>query len=115
LDAKVEAKIAKDGTDAELQGDGAEADRKLPATEKRFFAKATLCFLAISKQARQSRATTSRRPLALISWVKRQSQPKSLIRMFGPRGNPQARKLYGIIGHLQEQARVELHVSQGPR
>jgi hypothetical protein len=24
--------------------------------------------------------------------------PKSLIRMFGPRGNPQARNLFGIIG-----------------
>jgi hypothetical protein len=40
------------------------------------------------------------------------TQPKSLIRMFGPRGNPQAR--FGIIGYLQKQAGVELHVSQGP-
>ena len=29
---------------------------------------------------------------------------KSLIRMFGPRGNPQARNLFGIIGYLQKQA-----------
>jgi hypothetical protein len=43
------------------------------------------------------------------------TQPKSLIRMFGPRGNPQARNLFGIIGYLQKQAGVELHVSQGPR
>ena len=41
------------------------------------------------------------------------SQPKSLIRMFGPRGNPQARNLFGIIGYLQKQAGVELHVRQG--
>ena len=36
--------------------------------------------------------------------------PKSLIRMFGPRGNPQARNLLGVIGYLQRQAGVELHV-----
>jgi hypothetical protein len=27
------------------------------------------------------------------------TQPKSLIRMFGPRGNPQARNYFGIIGY----------------
>jgi hypothetical protein len=43
------------------------------------------------------------------------TQPKSLIRMFGPRGNPQARNIFGIIGYLQKQAGVELHVSQGRR
>ena len=37
--------------------------------------------------------------------------PKSLIRMFGPRGNPQARNLFGVIGYLQRQAGVELHVA----
>lgn len=41
--------------------------------------------------------------------------PKSLIRMFGPRGNPQARNLFGIIGYLQKQAGVQLHVAAGPR
>jgi DNA-binding phage protein len=41
--------------------------------------------------------------------------PKSLIRMFGPRGNPQARNLFGVIGYLQRQAGVELHVAVGPR
>jgi DNA-binding phage protein len=40
--------------------------------------------------------------------------PKSLIRMLGPRGNPQARNLFGIIGYLQRQAGVELHVAAGP-
>jgi hypothetical protein len=40
---------------------------------------------------------------------------KSLIRMFGPRGNPQARNLFGIIGYLQQQAGVELHVMAEPR
>jgi hypothetical protein len=42
------------------------------------------------------------------------TQPKSLIRMFGPRGNPQARNLFGIIFYLQRQAGVQLHVTQAP-
>ncbi|HLX14722.1 MAG TPA: transcriptional regulator [Bradyrhizobium sp.] len=37
--------------------------------------------------------------------------PKSLIRMFGPRGNPQARNLFSAIGYLQKRAGVRLHVS----
>lgn len=41
--------------------------------------------------------------------------PKSLIRMFGPRGNPQARNLFGILGYLQKQAGVEFHVTLEPR
>jgi len=41
--------------------------------------------------------------------------PKSLIRMFGPRGNPQARNLFGIIGYLQQQAGIELRVVPEPR
>jgi DNA-binding phage protein len=40
---------------------------------------------------------------------------KSLIRMFSPRGNPQARNLFGVIGYLQKQAGVELHVQPEPR
>jgi DNA-binding phage protein len=39
------------------------------------------------------------------------TQPKSLIRMFGPRGNPQARNLFSVISYLQKQAGVELHVA----
>jgi DNA-binding phage protein len=42
------------------------------------------------------------------------TQPKSLIRMFGPRGNPQARNLFSVIGYLQKRAGVELHVMNGP-
>jgi len=41
------------------------------------------------------------------------TQPNSLIRMFGPRDNPQARNLFGIIGYLQKQAGVELLVRPG--
>lgn len=38
------------------------------------------------------------------------SSPKSLIRMFGPSGNPQARNLFTVIGYLQRQAGLTLHV-----
>ena len=36
--------------------------------------------------------------------------PKSLMRMLGPNGNPQARSLFEIIGCLQERAGVHLEV-----
>ncbi len=39
---------------------------------------------------------------------------KSLIRMFDPRGNPQARNLFGVIGYLQREAGVALRVAVGP-
>jgi len=39
---------------------------------------------------------------------------KSLVRMLGPRGNHQARHLFAIIGYLQKQAGVEMHVAAGP-
>lgn len=35
---------------------------------------------------------------------------KSLIRMLGKRGNPKARNLFGIIGHLQRREGVRLEV-----
>jgi DNA-binding phage protein len=35
---------------------------------------------------------------------------KSLIRMFGPRGNPQARNLFAVIEQLQAKTGVSLHV-----
>jgi len=37
--------------------------------------------------------------------------PKSLIRMFGPRGNPQAKNLFNVIGYLQKRAGLRLHVA----
>ena len=36
--------------------------------------------------------------------------PKSLMRMFGPKGNPQARNLFEIIGSLQEREGVHFEV-----
>jgi hypothetical protein len=43
------------------------------------------------------------------------TQPKSLIRMFSPRGNPQARNLFSVISYLQKQPGLELHVTTTPR
>jgi hypothetical protein len=40
---------------------------------------------------------------------------KSLIRMFGARSNPQARNLFGVIGHLQKHAGLQLHVTLAGR
>ena len=37
--------------------------------------------------------------------------PKSLMRMFGPNGNPQAKNLFAVIGVLQKDAGVELHIA----
>ena len=39
-----------------------------------------------------------------------EKSPKSLMRMFGPNGNPQARNLFEIIGRLQEQEGLHLKV-----
>lgn len=36
--------------------------------------------------------------------------PKSLMRMFGPSGNPQARNLFEIIGHLQQREGLHFRV-----
>ena len=35
---------------------------------------------------------------------------KSLMRMFGPTGNPQARNLFDVIGHIQRHEGVQLRV-----
>lgn len=39
------------------------------------------------------------------------SSPKSLIRMFGLSGNPQAKNLFSVIGRLQQLAGLTLHVT----
>ena len=36
--------------------------------------------------------------------------PKSLMRMFGPRGNPQAKKLFAVIEYLQRKSGVSMAV-----
>lgn len=39
------------------------------------------------------------------------SSPKSLIRMFGSGGNPQAKNLFSVISRLQQLAGLTLHVT----
>ena len=39
-----------------------------------------------------------------------EKSPKSLMRMFGPNGNPQARNLFEVIGCLQEREGLHLKV-----
>lgn len=39
-----------------------------------------------------------------------QKSPKSLMRMFGPTGNPQARNLFEVIGHLQRAERLHFEI-----
>lgn len=36
--------------------------------------------------------------------------PKSLMRMFGPKGNPQARNIFEIIAHLQKQEGIRFKI-----
>ena len=36
--------------------------------------------------------------------------PKSLMRMFGPNGNPQARNLFEIISYLQKREGLHLKI-----
>ena len=43
------------------------------------------------------------------------SSPKSLIRMFGPAGNRQARNLFAVISQLQRHAKLTLHVTAQPQ
>jgi DNA-binding phage protein len=39
--------------------------------------------------------------------------PKSLMRMFGPSGNPQARNLFEVVAYLQKSEGVRLEVRMG--
>lgn len=39
-----------------------------------------------------------------------EKSPKSLMRMFGPNGNPQAQNLFEVIGFLQEREGLHLKV-----
>ena len=36
---------------------------------------------------------------------------KSLMRMFSPKGNPQAKNLFAVISHLQKQTGIKLHLA----
>ena len=89
-DHKFATALLREGVDTMLSGDINTAKVLL-----RDYIKATMGFEKLS----EATATPS----------------KSLIRMFGPQGNPQARNLFGVIGYLQREAGVEFHVTQQPR
>ncbi len=44
-----------------------------------------------------------------------QHSPKSLMRMLGPSGNPQARNLFEIVAYLQRKERVRFKVAAAAR
>jgi hypothetical protein len=85
-DAKFAAALLREGIDAMLSGD-LDTGKAI----MRDYIKATVGFEKLG-------AATG-------------APPKSLIRMFGPRGNPQARNLFSVIGYLQKRAGVRLHVA----
>ena len=85
-DRKLAAALLREGVDAMLSG-----DLDTGKTIMRDYIKATIGFEKLGEAT--------------------DTPPKSLIRMFGPRGNPQARNLFSVIGYLQKQAGVQLHVS----
>jgi hypothetical protein len=85
-DKKFAEALLREGVDAMLSGD-VETGKGL----LRDYIKATVGFEQLAK------ATGS--------------PAKSLIRMFGPRGNPQAKNLFGVISYLQRRAGLHLRVA----
>jgi DNA-binding phage protein len=86
-DPKFAEALLREGIDAMLSG-----DLDTGKTILRDYIKATVGFEKLGKAT--------------------DTPPKSLIRMFGPRGNPQARNLFSVIGYLQRRAGMQLHVSR---
>src|SRR6266576_3594938 len=86
-DAKFARALLREGVDAMLSG-----DVETGKTILRDYIKATVGFEKLG--------------------IATGAPPKSLIRMFGPRGNPQAKNLFSVIGYLQKHAGVKLHVAQ---
>jgi hypothetical protein len=85
-DRKFAEALLREGVDALLSG-----DVETGKTILRDYIKATVGFAKLGQATR--------------------TPSKSLIRMFGPRGNPQARNLFSVIGYLQKRAGVRLHVT----
>ena len=88
FDAKFAEALLREGIDAMLAG-----DVETGKTILRDYVKATVGFEKLG-------AATG-------------APPKSLIRMFGPRGNPQAKNFFSVIAYLQKQAGLHLYVTRG--
>jgi DNA-binding phage protein len=87
-DAAFAENLLREGVDAMLTGD-VDADKAI----LRDYIKATVGFEKLGEAT--------------------DTPAKSLLRMFSARGNPQARNLFGVVGYLQKQAGIELHVMPG--
>lgn len=85
-DKKFAEALLREGVDAMLSG-----DVETGKTILRDYIKATVGFERLGKAT--------------------DTPPKSLIRMFGPRGNPQANNLFSVLGYLQKRSGVRLHVA----
>lgn len=85
-DKKFAQALLREGVDAMLSG-----DVDTGKTILRDYIKATVGFEKLGEATR--------------------TPSKSLIRMFGPRGNPQAKNLFSVLGYLQKRAGVRLHVA----
>ena len=86
LDRRFAEALLREGVDAMLSG-----DVETGKTILRDYIKATVGFEKLAEAT--------------------DTPSKSLIRMFGPRGNPQARNLFSVIGYLQKRAGLHLHVA----
>lgn len=84
-DPEFREELLKEGIDCLLSGDVETGKAVL-----RDYINATIGFEALSDLTHKS--------------------PKSLMRMFGPKGNPQAQNLFEIIAHLQKREGVHLEV-----
>ena len=82
-DTKFAAALLREGVDAMLSG-----DMETGKTILRDYIKATVGFESLGAAMGAS--------------------PRSLMRMFDPRGNPKAKILFGVIGYLQKRAGVGL-------
>jgi len=86
-DKKFAAALLREGIDAMLSG-----DVETGKTILRDYIKATVGFEKLGQAT--------------------DTPPKSLIRMFGPGGNPQAKNLFSVIGYLQKRAGMRLHIAR---
>jgi hypothetical protein len=68
--------------------------------------KTAYCFTSSSRSGRicRRRATADFDALAAIT----EKSPKSLMRMLGPKGNPQARNFFEIVAYLQKKEGLHL-------
>ncbi|MGE3144606.1 MAG: transcriptional regulator [Pseudorhodoplanes sp.] len=89
-DKKFAESLLREGIDAMLSG-----DVEVGKTLLRDYIKATIGFEKLGKAMG--------------------TPAKSLIRMFGPRGNPQAKNLFGVLGYLQRRAGLRLYVTKSRR